>query len=202
MKMATRDVRASRARPQAEAGGQQVQKIVAAIIGLGIGHVVLYLCLTADARAALRGLSTEWTPAQLEASQAPGPMPVPGTSSYSEWLHAYEGHHAAKEHALQSRHEGLMRYGMLFSFLIAAGILGSAVLRYRRGQRRAVRSPARARAPMQARAPARVPSGRRHPVPARAAVPARTAVAARAGVPARAAPVLPHAVRPGYRRSA
>ena len=131
---------------------RHVEKIVAALIGLGVGHLVLYLFLTSDARSALHAIESQHAPQALVTAKAPGAMPEPGTPDYSDWLGRYEVHHAAREHALHARHEGLMRYGMLFSFLIAAGILGSAIRTYARTQKRVQQPTRRARAVKPARA--------------------------------------------------
>lgn len=125
---------------------RQVEKVLLALLGLGIGHVVLYLCLTGDARTALDGLHAAWKPAELQAAKAPGVMPEPGTSAYSTWLRGYERSAAAKDYELHARHESLMRYGMLLSFLIAAGFLGAAMRRVVvSSKRQAVRSRPRTR---------------------------------------------------------
>ena len=100
--------------------------------------------------------------------------------------------------------KGLMRYGMLASFLIAATILGSAMHRYRKGQgrsqpvSRAARSDAR-RPARPAAQPLRV--GAKPGQPARAAV-APVRVAPKVVAPVRVAPVIPHPEQKRYRRSA
>lgn len=127
---------------------RQIEKVLLALLGLGLGHIVFYLCLTNDARSALDGLRATWKPAELEQAQAPGVMPEPTTNAYSAWLRSYEVHAAAKDHELHARHESLMRYGMLFSFLIAAGFLGAALRRVAVSRKQQMSRPRlRARAP-------------------------------------------------------
>jgi len=104
-------------------------------IMLAIAHLVLYFFLTGDARAALDALGAHYQTAELESAQAPGVMPVPGTEAYGPWLRSYEQFSASKDFELHARHESLMRYGMMFSFLIALGFLGSAMHRIARSRR-------------------------------------------------------------------
>lgn len=138
---------------------RQIQKVLLALLGLGIGHVILYLSLTADARTALDELNATWKPAELQAAKAAGVMPEPTTAAYSPWLRAVEVHAAAKNHELHARHESLMKYGMLCSFLIAVGFLGAAMRRVSLSRRRQASRPrVRERAPqrpMRAVRPAR-----------------------------------------------
>ena len=111
------------------------EKIMLAILGLAIAHLLLYFFLTGDARAALDALGANYQAAELESTKAPGVMPVPGTEAYAPWLRSYERFSASKDYELHARHESLMRYGMMFSFLIALGFLGSAMHRISRSRR-------------------------------------------------------------------
>lgn len=188
--------------PQPDTGSERrAQKVLVALLALGVGHVMLYLTLTGDARSALKQISAAYTPAQLAAARAPGPMPEPGTEAYSPWLRGYEQHAAASDHSLHARHEGLMRYGMLASFLIAVTILGSAMHRFKREQGRS--QPVSRASRSGTRRPAVQPlrDSRKPLQPIRAPVaPAR--VAGKAAQPVRVAPALPLREQKRYRRSA
>lgn len=116
------------------------EKMLLALLGLGIGHVLLYLCLTGDARTALNDLAGRYKPAELHSAAKPSAMPVPGTPAYSPWLHSFQRYSASRDYELHARHESLMRYGMIFSFLIAVGFLGNALHRISVGRKRAERA--------------------------------------------------------------
>ena len=134
--------------PKRQPERRQIEKVMLALLGLGIGHVVLYLCLTGDARTALDEIHATWKPSELQAARAPGFMPEPTTDAYSAWLRSYEAHAAAKDYELHARHEALMKYGMLFSFLIAVGFLGAAMRRVAVSRKRQIGRPrVRVRAP-------------------------------------------------------
>ena len=141
---------------------RQVEKILAALLGLGLGHLVLYLCLTADARSALQDLSARWAPEVLAQARKAGGMPEPGTAAYGPWLERYEIFEASKDQALHQRHESLMRWGMIVSFLIAAFILGSAVHRHARSTGRRTHSAGRRGAPVRLAPVLTHPSRRRY----------------------------------------
>ncbi|MDF1701723.1 MAG: hypothetical protein P1V36_11260, partial [Planctomycetota bacterium] len=122
---------------------------------LSVGHLVVYLCLAGDARSALSVLEAEHDVAALESARKPAPPPAAGTAEYSPWLRSYERWHAAGEYTVHARHEGLVRIGMILSFLIGLGLLGQGFLRTAKTPRRRVTDqPARAR-PCASRRPTR-----------------------------------------------
>ena len=124
-----------------------------ALLALGIGHVLLYFFLTGDARGALDDLEARYDGAALERIVPAGPAAMPGTPAYSTWLRSYELWHASKDYAMHGRHESLMRYGMLASFLIALGFLGSGLWRHARSSKaneRVARNPRRSPVPLRA----------------------------------------------------
>ena len=127
-----------------------------ALLALGIGHLLLYFFLTGDARSGLEDLESRYKVSSLEAIVPAGPAAMPGTPAYSVWMRSYERWHAAKDYAMHGRQESLMRYGMLASFLIALGFLGSGLWRHARSSRLSERASQRAR-----RAPIRLAAHRR-----------------------------------------
>ena len=116
------------------------EKMLLALLGLGIGHILLYLCLTGDARSALNDLAGQYEVAELQSAAKPAVMPMPGTPAYTPWLHSFQRYSASRDYELHARHESLMRYGMIFSFLIAVGFLGNALHRISVGRKRARRA--------------------------------------------------------------
>lgn len=163
---------------------------------LAAGHLLMYLLLTADARTGIADGEGSRSVAQLTSAKDPGFAPKPGTEAYSVWLDAYETWWASKDYALHSRHESMVKIGMLLSFLVGLGLLalgcrGSATtsarsVRARRIQPSGRPQPARRAQPVRTPRPAvRVQPARR---PSRV-VPLRP-------VPARAVAVRPAAVRP------
>jgi hypothetical protein len=119
----------------AAAPDRVTEKVLMALLVLGIGHLLLYFLLTGDARSALQVLESRYKGSSLETTVPAGPAAMPGTPAYSVWLRSYERWHAAKDYAMHGRHESLMRYGMLASFLIALGFLGSGLWRHARSSR-------------------------------------------------------------------
>ena len=161
-------------------GSAAASSLALALVILAAGHLLLYVLLTGEARSALAAMEGQRSVAALEHARDPGPAPQPGGQAYSTWLRAYETWWASKDHALHSRHEGLVKTGMFLSFLIGLGLLGQGMVRASRTRG----IPPRSRmAPLR---PARAVPLR--PVPA-------LAVTARS-VAVRTAAVRPVAVRP------
>ncbi|MDJ0522494.1 MAG: hypothetical protein QNJ90_10540 [Planctomycetota bacterium] len=137
-------------RGQAERPGRgtPASTLTLGLVVLAAGHLLLYVVLTADARSALADTTSRHEPAQLEAAKDPGHPPQPGTEAYSTWLRSYELWFAAKDYAVHGRHEGLVKGGMLLSFLVGLGLLGQGWMRATRRrpvQARGRRSQERAR---------------------------------------------------------
>ncbi len=137
---------------------------------LAVGHVAVYLVLSGEAREALDGLERRFELAELEGAQKPSMAPPAGSEDYSPWLRSYERWHASGEYGMHARQEGLVRGGMIVSFLIGLGLLGHGFYGLMRTpRRRYLDRPARERLrPVPARAPSR--AGR--PAAARRAAPA------------------------------
>ena len=142
------------------------------LVVLAVGHVAVYFTLAGEARDALASLEGQYDVAALERAQKPSMAPPAGSEDYSPWLRSYERWHASGEYAVHARQEGLVRGGMILSFLIGLGLLGHGFYGLvRTPRRRYLDRPARERLrPVPARAPARA----RRPAPAR-----RPAAAAR-----------------------
>ena len=152
---------------------------------LAVSHVAVYLVLAGDARTALEELEGTYEVAALESARRPGQAPPAGSAEYSPWLRSYEQWHAAGEYEVHARQEGLMRGGMILSFLIGLGLLVHGFFGLARTpRRRATDRPARAR------------RGARDTVrPVPAARPMRAARPVRA-VPARPVRARPAAAQP------
>ena len=176
---------------------------------LAVSHLGLYVFLTGDARTHMDEVTSQFSTDALETARRPGPPPDAGTPAYSPWLRAYEQWHASETHGLHARHEGMIRFGMILSFVIGLGLVGASVHRsapHRRRGRSVDARPAPARVAVRpvraAAASARIAAT---PVrvtarPARAA-PKPVPVAVGAVAPVR--PLRPAAARPTrVRRSA
>ena len=152
---------------------------------LAVGHAAVYLVLTGDARSALDTLESSYAVAELEGARRPGHAPLAGSPEYSPWLRSYERWHAAGEYEVHARQEGLVRGGMIMSFLIGLGLLCHGFYGLARTpRRRATDRPAR-RQTVRAKRPAAAA-----PVPARAVRPQ-----VRPAMRARAATAQPRRVR-------
>jgi len=126
---------------------------------LAAGHLLMYLVLTTDARGALTNLEATYGVSALEGTKDPGAAPQPGGEAYSQWLGAYERWWASKDVALHGRHEGLVRTGMILSFLIGLGLLAQGL------RRTSQRTPVRRRGPTSRRDRTARPA--RRPAPTR-----------------------------------
>lgn len=130
----------------------------ASALGLGLlvlaaGHLLLYVVLTADARAGIASATEHHELAQLASAKDPGHPPQPGTEAYSSWLRSYELWFAAKDYAVHGRHETLVKGGMIVSFLVGLGLLGKG---WMRATRRRNAPPQQRRNQSRGRRPARV----------------------------------------------
>lgn len=92
------------------------------VLILAGAHVVLYLLLTMGARAGLREIESEYTRAELEAAKLPDAAPEPGTPVYVTWSRSVALWDKAVEWRVHRRHVGLLRTGLLVSFLIQLAI--------------------------------------------------------------------------------
>lgn len=138
-----------------------VPLLLAGLAILTAVHTVVYMALSGDARSAIGELETTYDVAELESAPKPGEAPAAGSADYSPWLRSYERWHAAGEYQVHARQEGLVRGGMLLSFLMGLGMLVHGFwITTRTPRRRATDRPTRRGAHRPRRAAAR-------PAPAR-----------------------------------
>ncbi len=175
-------------------GSRTASMVTLGFVILAAGHLLMYLLLTADARSGIADGESARSVAQLESAKDPGFAPEPGSEAYSVWLGSYETWWASKDYALHSRHESMVKIGMLLSFLVGLGLLAA-------GCRGAATTSARRVRPRRIQAGGRTQPARRiEPVrPARPAVRAQPARRPARVVPLRPVPAVaarPAAVRP------
>ncbi len=182
-------------RPVSHRAGAAVSMVAIGFVILAIGHAGLYLFLTGDARDGLARLETQHKVADLEGAKKPGPTPLAGSAEYSPWLRRYERWDAASEYTLHARHEGLVRTGMILSFLVGLGLLANGMFRTAKTPQRRSSDRRRSVAPRPAQ-PVRAAPARATPAQKPVRQPARRPARQPARQPARAAALKPVAVRP------
>lgn len=103
---------------------------------LAVAHVVLFLLLTMGARRGLAEIEAEYTRGELESATRPEATPEPGTPAYAPWSRSVTLWDKAEAWRVHRRHVGLLKTGIVVSFLILLGITAWALFGLlRRAQR-------------------------------------------------------------------
>ncbi len=96
---------------------------------VALAHLGLFLLLTRDARASMQTIQARHAVSALEDARAPKGEPRPGTPEYKTWREAKALWVDAEAWRNDRRQVGLLRGGILGSFLVQVAITGWILVR-------------------------------------------------------------------------
>ena len=99
------------------------------LLVVGLAHGALYLLLTMEARAGINAIETLYSRSQLSGARRPDAAPVPGSPAYAQWRQTHDLWLKSEAYAKHRTHAGLLRTGLLASFLVQVAITGWILMR-------------------------------------------------------------------------